>query len=284
MSVFVARVERVSSAVVFGETVEVQVPSADRRASSTDLQCGGAVLAHIAYQRQLQLKVEIVQDAFARIARVPLTVAPAIVSSPERGYRMRARLHCRKGRLGFFREGTHDLCDAAATGQLSDDAVAWVARAEQELATSWHGLQSIELAENIAGDQRASHLELHAGVNPHTYTSLSRGLRGLSARRSDGPEVTVLAGEPSVSDTFAAGEGSQSLTLTRNVKSFFQANRFLVQPLAHHVSRLVPEGQVVDLYAGVGLFGLVARRRRGTRGHPRRGRSGQWHRSAAQRP
>ena len=32
---------------------------------------------------------------------------------------MRARLHVRGDRVGFFREGTHDLCDAAATGQLT---------------------------------------------------------------------------------------------------------------------------------------------------------------------
>ena len=35
--------------------------------------------------------------------------------SAERGYRMRARLHARGARWGFFREGTHDLCDARAT-------------------------------------------------------------------------------------------------------------------------------------------------------------------------
>ena len=33
--------------------------------------------------------------------------------SPERGYRMRARLHVHGDRLGFYREGTHTLCDPA---------------------------------------------------------------------------------------------------------------------------------------------------------------------------
>ena len=31
---------------------------------------------------------------------------------------MRARLHVRGSALGFFREGTHELCDARATRQL----------------------------------------------------------------------------------------------------------------------------------------------------------------------
>ena len=46
-----------------------------------------------------------------------------VASSPERGYRMRARLHVRGDRVGFYREGTHDLCDAAATGQLAAASV-----------------------------------------------------------------------------------------------------------------------------------------------------------------
>ena len=39
-------------------------------------------------------------------------------------------------------------------------------------------------------------------------------------------------------------------------RAFFQGNRFLLEPLVRHVAALVPEGPVVDLYAGVGLFGL----------------------------
>jgi 23S rRNA (uracil1939-C5)-methyltransferase len=45
--------------------------------------------------------------------------------------------------------------------------------------------------------------------------------------------------------------------LTRNVRSFFQSNRFLIEPLVGHVAELVPPGPVIDLYAGIGLFGLA---------------------------
>ena len=44
--------------------------------------------------------------------------------------------------------------------------------------------------------------------------------------------------------------------LQRGVRAFFQGNRFLIEPLVDHVIARVPEGPVVDLYAGVGLFGL----------------------------
>ena len=81
--------------------------------------CGGSVYAHIAYDRQVQLKGEIIRETLGRIGRLPLSQAPIVMPSPERGYRMRARLHAQGPQLGFLREGTHQLCDAASTGQLS---------------------------------------------------------------------------------------------------------------------------------------------------------------------
>lgn len=101
-----ARVERVSNSVAFAQAVEVLSASPDRRTPPMDPRCGGSVLAHISYPRQLQLKSEIIRDAFARIARVRLSHLPDVMASPEHGYRMRARLHARRDRLGFFREGT----------------------------------------------------------------------------------------------------------------------------------------------------------------------------------
>ena len=59
-----------------------------------------------------------IADAFKRIGRLELPAPVVVAGSPEDGYRMRARLHVRGSRFGFFREGTHDLCDARATRQL----------------------------------------------------------------------------------------------------------------------------------------------------------------------
>jgi tRNA/tmRNA/rRNA uracil-C5-methylase (TrmA/RlmC/RlmD family) len=46
------------------------------------------------------------------------------------------------------------------------------------------------------------------------------------------------------------------VVLRRDVRSFFQGNRFLIEPLVRHLLDAVPDSPVVDLYAGVGLFGL----------------------------
>src|SRR3977135_4302445 len=96
-----ARVERTGKGVLYAETIEVLSASPDRRDASADWRCGGNVLAHVGYPRQLQLKSDIIRDALARIGRMPLADPPPVTASPEQGYRMRARLHVRNGRIGF---------------------------------------------------------------------------------------------------------------------------------------------------------------------------------------
>jgi 23S rRNA (uracil1939-C5)-methyltransferase len=253
-----ARLERTGKGVAFAEVIEVLSPSPDRRGVAVDTRCGGNVLAHVAYARQLRLKGDIIQDALGRIGRIPIPVPPDVIGSPERGYRMRARLHVRDGRIGFYLEGTHQLCDAAATGQLAGETADWIAAGERTLSVSrLTGVSAIELAENMAGDERACHLELAAGVDPRPLGALSEGLAGLSAQRADRAGVVRIAGTPVVTDTIRVGHADGPVVrLRRDVRSFFQGNRFLLEPLVQCVAGLVSSGPVIDLYAGVGLFGL----------------------------
>lgn len=256
-----AQVERVGRGVLYAEASEVLAPSADRRDAGPDWRCGGNVFAHIAYERQLRLKAEIIRETLGRIGHVPVAALPDVVASPERGYRMRARLHAQSSQLGFFREDTHQLCDVASTGQLLPETVEWITAAEGVLTRDrLEGLAAIEIAENIPGRERACHLELHAGVDAAPFVSLAEAgpLTGLSAERADRMGVERLAGIPSVSDVLQVrpGDPSSALRLRRDVRAFFQGNRFLLEPLLRHVVALVPPGPVVDLYAGVGLFGL----------------------------
>lgn len=256
-----ARVERAGKGVLYAETTRVLSPSPDRREAPGDWRCGGNVFAHVGYARQCALKGEIVRDAFARIGRIPLPAPPEVVGSPESGYRMRARLHAAGDRLGFYREATHDLCDPAATGQLLAGTVAWIRSAEAVLARArLTGLAAVEIAENIAADQRACHLELRADADPARFADLGDSLIGLSAQRSDQAEVVCLSGTPAITDALRVqdGAGSPVLRLRRDVRAFFQGNRFLLERLVQHVVGLVPQGPLTDLYAGVGLFGLSA--------------------------
>lgn len=256
-----ARVERVGRGVVYAETIEVLTPSSDRRQGRADWRCGGNVYTHISYTRQRHLKGEIIRDALARIGRVPLQAAPDVIASPERGYRMRARLHAQQGRLGFFREGTHQLCDAASTDQLLPETNAWIAAAQRIMQDARvTGVAGVEIAENMPANERACHLMLDARVDAARCTALfeAGGLTGLSAERADRRGVERLAGTPSVSDVIHVREGdsASALRLRRDVRAFFQGNRFVLEALVRRVGAHVPDSPVIDLYAGVGLFGL----------------------------
>jgi 23S rRNA (uracil1939-C5)-methyltransferase len=254
-----ARVERAAKSILHAETIEVLVASPDRRDAGPDWRCGGNTFAHIAYERQCRLKAEIICDALERIGRLSSPARPEVLGSPERGYRMRARLRVQDGRLGFFREGSHQLCDAALTGQLLPETIEWIAAAERLITRErLAGLNGIELSENIHADERACHLDLDAGVDASRFAALAGGLTGLSAARSDRPGVELLAGIASVSDVLHVNpdDPRSALRLRRDARAFFQANRYLLEPLLRRVVALAVPGRVIDLYAGVGLFGL----------------------------
>jgi 23S rRNA (uracil1939-C5)-methyltransferase len=239
-----ARVERVTKSVAFAETIAVEDASPDRRAAFPDPQCGGCVYSHIAYPRQLAIKGQVIADAFARIARVVLPAPVTVAASPEEGYRMRARLHVRGGHVGFFREGTHDLCDARQTRQLlpaTCDALDRVMAVARSLGSDT--VRGIELSENVDATERVVHADTSEPLDRRALDALT-GVDGLTA----GPYVT---------DAIAVGE--QAFTLRRHVRSFFQGNRFLLRDLvAHVVDRIPAGGAVADLYAGVGLFAVAA--------------------------
>ena len=256
-----ARIERVGRGVLYAETSEVLAPSVDRRDAGADWRCGGNVFAHVAYERQTRLKAEIIRETLGRIGRVSMPAPPDVVASPERGYRMRARLHARGRRLGFLLEGTHRLCNAGTTGQLLPETVEWVAEAERVMAQErLSGLAGVEITENVRADERACHLHLEAGTDTASFARLADAgqLTGLSAERADRLGIERLMGVPFVSDLVhaQAGDPRSVLHLRRDVRAFFQGNRFLLEPLVRHVIGLVASGPVVDLYAGVGLFGL----------------------------
>jgi 23S rRNA (uracil1939-C5)-methyltransferase len=256
-----ARIERVERQLAFASAIDLIEPSPDRREPATDLLCGGCSYAHIAYPRQLALKSEVIHDAFARLGRAPLEESLSVHASPEHGYRMRARFHVRDGRIGFYREGTHDVCDAGTTGQLLEESVAAVMAAVNAILPQ-AAIASAELAENVAADQRVLHLEPEAGaaISRRLLAAAMRGgtLTGCTTSAA-GQQAAVAVGTPVVGDPLPLLTGGRagSGTLRRHAESFFQANRFLLPPLVGTVLDSIPqEGEVLDLYAGVGLFSI----------------------------
>jgi 23S rRNA (uracil1939-C5)-methyltransferase len=221
-------VERVTRQLGFAEVIEVLEPSPDRRPGEIDLACGGSLYAHIAYARQLSLKSELLADAFTRIAKISLAGPTEVMASREDGYRLRARLHVRNGKVGFFREGTHDLCNADLTRQLLPDTIEALKRLEIEVP-DFGQAASCEVLENIPADQRAIQIDFRQAPSE-------------------------IHGGSQVTDRFSVG--GSVVSLVHDVRSFFQGNRWILAAFAERVVSHIPDGSVTDLYAGVGLFAV----------------------------
>jgi 23S rRNA (uracil1939-C5)-methyltransferase len=241
-----ARIERTGKGVLYATTVDVEAPSPDRRPVAGDPECGGCLYAHVAYPRQLALKSDVIADAFARIAKLSLPERVVVASSPETGYRMRARLHVRGHRLGFFREGTHDICDARATGQLLPTTCDVLDRLAAGINSLGLDVRELELSENVDASNRAVSFDAANALDARSTSRLA-AIDGLS---DFGPDAFV---------TERLTVAGVDVSLRRSVQAFFQGNRYLLNPLVEHVVAAIPNNAgLIDLYAGAGLFAVAA--------------------------
>ncbi len=252
------RVDRAERSVVWASVVDVVEPHPDRRAVSWDARCGGAAYAHISYESQLRLKADVIREALVRIGRHPWSEAIAVAGSPEYGYRMRARLHARRTCPGFFLEGTHTVCDPSPTGQLLAATVETVAALGAALGRAGLDVHAdLDVSENIGADQRSMHVAFGDEVRPDALSTLSPvpGATGLSWSDVRRPGAQLVFGDPWVEEALRVGDAT--ILLRRHVRAFFQGNRYLLPHLVSRVHASCPDGAVVDLYAGAGLFAVT---------------------------
>jgi tRNA/tmRNA/rRNA uracil-C5-methylase (TrmA/RlmC/RlmD family) len=212
-----ARIERVGRGVAFASVVDVLDAASTRRAPAGDPLCGGNVYAHVAYAAQPAIKAEVLRDALRHGGKIEWTGDLPVAPSPEHGYRMRARLHVRGGRAGFFREGTHDLCDAACTGQLRPEALDAASHFIACTPAAWlDAIEALELTENISGDQRTLHVLWSSRIRPPRSLP-PEGWRidtiphvtGISADHPLSGRARIVSGSPTVSDPVSLLIGSR---------------------------------------------------------------------------
>ena len=167
---------------------------------------------------------------------------------------MRARLHVAGGRIGFYREGTHEICDAGCSRQLRDDTLALVEEFGRRLGAAARG--SLEIAENRDASERAALLDLAPGALPSAAVDDVLNISGVTGvGLALNGRLVAERGSSTVSDVIDVGD--RTLRLQRHVRGFFQGNRFLLRVMIERVLAHVPAGPLLDLYSGVGLFGLA---------------------------
>jgi 23S rRNA (uracil1939-C5)-methyltransferase len=267
-----ARIESARPGYVEATLESLIEGSDDRRPSPCPYvpRCGGCAYQEIAYAGQVRLKEAILRESLRR-AGSPWDGEIVLAPSPEEGWRIRASLHVgvREGAvlLGLRRGASHEVVDLPKCLQLSaamNGAARGMRSALEARPDLWRRIKGIDLAESPMGGELVA--SVVAEMDAREAASLRFLGQDLPALTGLGVETVgrqrqflLLRGSPYIWATVLG------LTLRAHARSFFQANRFLVESLARAVVDLVPAGaSVLDLYAGVGLFALPL----AARGHP----------------
>ncbi len=209
--------------------------------------CGGCQWQHIAYERQLQLKQEVVIDQLRRLGRVaePPVKSTLAVGEPW-GYRNHMQFSVtRDGRLGLRRSNSREV--------VAIDECLLLHPSLQELYASfeleWDALRRVILRCGVNTGDRMVILEADSDEIPEIAIDMPVSVVLHRARKGPFP----LAGLPFLRERV----GEKVFRVSS--QSFFQVNTAGAEVLLRLVREyLSPKGHetLLDLYCGVGLFGL----------------------------
>jgi 23S rRNA (uracil1939-C5)-methyltransferase len=206
--------------------------------------CGGCHYQHAPYSYQLERKVEILREVFARVGKMKAPETIDIVSGEPWAYRNRSQFHFAGRECGYREAGSHELvpvdrCPISAP--KINEGLAAVRRLMKD--RRWpRFLTSLELFSN--GEQvMVNVLETQGG------RGIARSFFEWIADSIPGAELGSLD-YAAAEEVFRVSHGS-----------FFQVNRFLIGALCEKALEGAGGERALDLYAGVGLFTIPLARR-----------------------
>jgi 23S rRNA (uracil1939-C5)-methyltransferase len=215
-----AETEKVKNDLWRGRLIEVLQPSALRVTPGCPYfqHCGGCQYQHMDYPFQLEQKSAILREVLQRVGKIEFQGEIDVISGEPWQYRNRVQLHIEGGKVGYFAQGSRDLCSIdhcpIASPKLN------------------------ETIGKIDAPQANTALELFTNETDLQVNVLDRIPRqSLSALATLGVTTPIEY---------------NGFQVSRN--SFFQVNRFLVDRLVECASGGAKGEWAVDLYAGVGLF------------------------------
>jgi|YNPNPStandDraft_1061719.scaffolds.fasta_scaffold36101_2 23S rRNA (uracil1939-C5)-methyltransferase len=239
-----------------GRLLEVLRASADRVTPPCPHfgpeRCGGCQWQHIAYERQAELKGEIVADQLRRLGRLAAApVADVVVLADDEGlldlgYRNHVQFALAStGQPGFRRAASHEVIPIERCLLLSEPLDALHAA----LDIAWPELTGVTLRASERTGQSLVLLETRGTELPELELDLPAACAVLTPRG-----VEPLIGEPWIEEIVAGRRYRVS------AESFFQVNTVGAEALVEIVrgyADVRPGDTVLDAYCGVGLFALA---------------------------
>lgn len=239
-----------------GRLLEVLQASPDRIAPPCPYfgpdRCGGCQWQHIAYERQAELKGEIVADQLRRLGRLAAApVADVVVLADDEGlldlgYRNHVQFALTPaGQSGFRRAASHEVIPIERCLLLSEPLD--VLHAALDIA--WPELTGVTLRASERTGQALVLLETRGTELPELELDLPAACAVLTPRG-----LEPLIGEPWIEEIVAGRRYRVS------AESFFQVNTLGAEALVEIVrgyADVRPGDTVLDAYCGVGLFALA---------------------------
>jgi 23S rRNA (uracil1939-C5)-methyltransferase len=180
--------------------------------------CGGCDWMYIVYDEQVRIKKEIFKESFRKVAQHTSLPEPEVITSPETGYRMRARLQInQKGEAGFFRGNSNEIVSIKTCPLLSERL--------NTLFTQ---------AFPVNRDKRKNELRV---IDGDLSIASDPQIKGVTTPFTD---ITV-----------------DGKVFKVNGGDFFQSNRFVNQALGTWFRPFIGGDFCIDLYGGSGFFSMM---------------------------
>lgn len=185
-------------------------------------ECGGCDFQQMDYGAQLDAKKEILADSLRRIGKFDDPEIRMIASPEPFKYRMRTQVHADAGKkkIGFFRRQSHDVIEAGSCPILAPELDKAIRTTREEFDWSTVGGETFNIEAACAG--------------------------GLSSVYSE--EIFEPVDE--------LGFEAFGFRYAFDARAFFQANRFMIEPLIEAAIGGESGEIALDLYCGIGLFAI----------------------------
>jgi 23S rRNA (uracil1939-C5)-methyltransferase len=225
--------------------------------------CGGCQWQHIDYSFHGEIKKRILEDILRRMGKAKETPAITVVPSPRAyEYRTRVQLKVETGRMGYYRERSHELVEIDRC-LISHPLINRIISSIRDEISAFPPLEGFEI--NVSPEEEKGVLLLHVTSDLPRQKSFAESLlrsnpvlKGLAVI---GEKASSLYGDPFLHlavPSFYEGQ-PQGLKLRSSPGSFFQVNPDQNQRLIETVLKFVEvkRGErVLDLYAGIGNLTL----------------------------
>ncbi len=271
--------------VLPGETVKVKIKKEKKSFVECDLEeviepspdrvnplckyftyCGGCDYQHIPYEKQVEIKKEILEETLLRIGKLEnLKVDKVIPSLEAFRYRNRTQLKVYGERVGFYKRDSKEIVNIDACLLLKEDLDNGINGVRntlpfltfQPLEVHMYSSNQDEMLVKFIYPRRIKRFPL--GLK-HLRQFISKNIKGVGIYRKkpDGYTERLFT----IGDIFAF-EKVGDITYRVSIDSFFQVNRFQVSNLIEEVVSFLKDKRyktVIDLYCGVGTLTLPSAR------------------------